>query len=114
VSAVLVPVSQPRTKPKALNYAMAEARGDFVTIYDAEDRPDPAQLRAALAAFAVAGDRLGEVQAPLRIDNARASWIARQFSVEYAIQFGQTLPLFGRLGLAFPRAARAIISAAPP
>lgn len=30
---VVVPDAQPRTKPKALNYALQRARGDFVVIY---------------------------------------------------------------------------------
>ncbi|MFQ5627046.1 MAG: hypothetical protein ACE5FM_10380, partial [Methyloligellaceae bacterium] len=36
---IVVPDSKPRTKPKALNYALQFARGDFAVIYDAEDRP---------------------------------------------------------------------------
>ena len=74
---VIVPTAQPRTKPKALNYALAQARGAFVAVYDAEDAPHPGQLRAALDAFA-RDERLGAVQAPLLIDNADASWIASQ------------------------------------
>ncbi|MFZ4068799.1 MAG: hypothetical protein ACOYJ6_01700 [Caulobacterales bacterium] len=57
-----------------------------------------------MAVFAAGGDRLGVVQARLRIDNAHARWMARQFCVAYGIQFGQTLPLFRRLGRAFPLA----------
>ena len=52
VEIVLVPAAEPRTKPKALNYGLAGARGELVTIYDAEDRPDPLQLRRAAVAFA--------------------------------------------------------------
>ncbi len=44
----------PRTKPKALTYALAGARGSFVTIYDAEDRPHPQQLREAYQSFCLA------------------------------------------------------------
>ena len=50
-----VPAASPRTKPKACNYALAAARGDLVTIYDAEDRPEPLQLRRAAAALARLG-----------------------------------------------------------
>jgi glycosyltransferase XagB len=98
----IVAAGGPRTKPKALNYALAQATGDFVVVYDAEDRPDPAQLRAALGAFATQGERCGVVQAPLRVDNGAAGWITRQFAAEYEIQFGQILPLCAALGLAFP------------
>ncbi|HRE43521.1 MAG TPA: glycosyltransferase [Terricaulis sp.] len=92
----------PRTKPKALNAGLARARGEYVVVYDAEDRPHPQQLRAALAAFADGGPRLACVQAPLSIDNGHASWISRQFAAEYAIQFREMLPLLARLGLPLP------------
>ncbi len=99
---VLVPAAKPRTKPKALNAGLARARGDYVVIYDAEDRPHPLQLRAALAAFEDGDDKLACVQAPLEIDNADASWIARQFAAEYAILFGEVLPLLARAGAPLP------------
>lgn len=53
---IVVPKSEPRTKPKALAYAMRFARGSHVVIYDAEDRPETDQLRKAVAAFK-AGDK---------------------------------------------------------
>ena len=102
VEVVIIPSGAPRTKPKALNVGLMRARGDFVAVYDAEDRPHPLQLRAALAAFEDGGDRLACVQAPLVIDNAGQSWIARQFAVEYEIQFREILPLLARLGLPLP------------
>ena len=43
----------PRTKPKALNYALPLARGEYLVIYDAEDRPERDQLRRAFEAFRV-------------------------------------------------------------
>jgi cellulose synthase/poly-beta-1,6-N-acetylglucosamine synthase-like glycosyltransferase len=99
---LVLPGAAPRTKPKALNAGLARARGEFVVVYDAEDRPDPQQLRAALAAFDDGGGELACVQAPLAIDNANASWIARQFAAEYAIQFNEVLPLLARLRLPLP------------
>jgi|CXWL01.1.fsa_nt_gi cellulose synthase/poly-beta-1,6-N-acetylglucosamine synthase-like glycosyltransferase len=102
IEVVIVPAAAPRTKPKALNAGLARARGEFVVVYDAEDRPHPEQLRAALAAFEDADGTLVCVQAPLVIDNAEASWIARQFAAEYAIQFGQMLPLLAKSGLPLP------------
>lgn len=99
---LLCPDDGPRTKPKALNIALAYARGEFCTIYDAEDRPHPHQLAAAVAAFAEGGPKLACVQAPLLADNARASWIAAQFAAEYAVQFLTILPLLARLGLPLP------------
>ena len=106
VEVLHIPPAAPRTKPKALNVGLARARGTFLTIYDAEDRPDPGQLKAAVCAFEAAeaapGRPLGVVQAPLKIDNARESWIAAQFALEYAIHFGVLLPGPCRLGLPVP------------
>jgi len=36
-----VPPSKPQTKPKACNFALRFARGEYLVVYDAEDRPDP-------------------------------------------------------------------------
>lgn len=102
IEIVIVPAAAPRTKPKALNAGLARARGEFVAVYDAEDRPHPLQLRAAVAAFEDGDQRLACVQAPLSIDNHDASWLARQFAAEYAIQFRELLPLLARLGLPLP------------
>lgn len=101
---LIAPPGSPQTKPRALNYALSHARGDLVTIYDAEDRPHPQQLRQAAARF-VAQPRLGCLQAPLRIRGSgrTGSWfLDRQFAFEYAALFEVTLPGMARLGLPFP------------
>lgn len=102
IEVVVIPPALPRTKPKALNAGLARARGEYIVVYDAEDRPHPQQLRAALAAFEDGGRDLACVQAPLAIDNAHASWIASQFAAEYAIQFREMLPFLARLGWPLP------------
>jgi len=75
--AIVVPDCEPRTKPKALNYALQFARGAYVVVYDAEDRPQPDQLRHALQIFLRAPPRLGCLQAQLNIYNPRQSWFTR-------------------------------------
>jgi cellulose synthase/poly-beta-1,6-N-acetylglucosamine synthase-like glycosyltransferase len=92
VSVVIAPPGGPRTKPKALNVALALARGTFTVVYDAEDRPEPNQLRRALQAFVAGGKKLACVQARLCIDNTADSWLARLFTAEYAGQFDAFLP----------------------
>jgi cellulose synthase/poly-beta-1,6-N-acetylglucosamine synthase-like glycosyltransferase len=89
---VIAPRSGPRTKPKALNAALPFARGSFIAIYDAEDRPEPDQLRVALEAFIAGDERLACVQARLTIDNTADSWLARLFTAEYAGLFDVFLP----------------------
>lgn len=89
---IMAPGDGPKTKPKALNTALQFARGKFIAVYDAEDRPEPDQLRLALDAF-VAGDaRLACVQARLTIDNTSDSWLTRLFTAEYAGLFDVFLP----------------------
>lgn len=95
---LVLPPGLPRTKPRALNYGLARARGEFVVVYDAEDRPSPDQLKAAVRAFRSAGDDLACVQAPLVGDGARG-WIAGQWALEYAVQFGRLLPGLAASGM---------------
>lgn len=97
-----VPPLGPRTKPKACNYALHYARGEFVVIYDAEDRPEPTQLRQAVAAFRSGPAELGCVQARLNYFNATENWLTRQFSIEYSFWFDLMLPGLQRLGLPIP------------
>jgi cellulose synthase/poly-beta-1,6-N-acetylglucosamine synthase-like glycosyltransferase len=101
ITVVPAPPAEPRTKPKALNIALELARGSFVVIYDAEDRPDPNQLRYALQAFRSSADDLACVQARLCIDSD-ATWLARYFIAEYAGHFDVFLPKLATLGLPLP------------
>ncbi len=89
---VVAPDAGPRTKPKALNAALPFARGPLVAVYDAEDRPEPNQLRLAIEAFSAGDSRLACVQARLTIDNTDDSWLARLFTAEYAALFDVFLP----------------------
>jgi cellulose synthase/poly-beta-1,6-N-acetylglucosamine synthase-like glycosyltransferase len=84
ISVVVVPDGQPRTKPRALNLALLEARGTLFTIFDAEDIPDPQQLRLAAARFQRTPDDLACLQARLVIDNLDDGLLPRLFALEYA------------------------------
>lgn len=99
---VLAPVCDPRTKPKALNAALAFARGEFIAVFDAEDQPEPGQLRAAVACFRDHGPELACVQARLTIGNTRDSWLTRLFTAEYAGLFDVFLPGLARYRLPLP------------
>lgn len=99
---VIVPDSQPRTKPKALNYVLNFVRGDYLVIYDAEDIPEPDQLLRALAVFRNGDDRIGAVQARLAIDNPDDGLLTRQFALEYMALFDGLLPALDRLDLPVP------------
>ena len=99
---VTCPDGLPRTKPRALNIGMALTAGEFLVVYDAEDRPEPGQLRLAAAAFAQVDEDVGCLQASLAIHNAADGWLARLFRLEYAMLFDVTLPGLTRLAVPVP------------
>lgn len=96
---IAAPDVGPRTKPKALNMALPFARGQYVAVYDAEDAPDPDQLRRAVAAFRQNGPDVACVQARLAVDNGSESWVSGHFAAEYAVQFDVLLPVLSALNL---------------
>ena len=102
VRIVVVPHSMPKTKPRACNVGLAFARGEYVVIYDAEDRPDADQLKKSLIAFAKGGDDLVCVQAALNYFNARENLLTRMFTLEYSSWFDYTLAGLDRLRLPIP------------
>lgn len=99
---VTVPSIGPRTKPKALTYALSSARGEFLAIYDAEDRPHPQQLREAYLTFLKGPAELVCLQAPLIIANARQSPLSALFSLEYSALFRGLLPMLARRRMPLP------------
>ncbi|GGC95670.1 glycosyl transferase [Tersicoccus solisilvae] len=102
VRILVVPRGDPQTKPRACNYGLTFARGEFVVIYDAEDRPDPDQLRVAIDAFRFAERQRATVdpgakplicvQASLNYFNAEQNVLTRMFAVEYSHWFDSMLP----------------------
>ena len=97
---IIVPDARPKTKPKACNYALHFARGDVLVIFDAEDQPDPQQLRHAARIFAATDDKLACLQARLNYHNHNENWLTQQFTVEYSVWFRLVLP--GLKDLKFP------------
>lgn len=99
---IRVPVSQPKTKPKACNYALRFARGQLLTIYDAEDKPEPSQLRKVVAAFAKSSPETACIQARLNYYNADENWLTRMFALEYTLWFDFYLPALEWLRIPIP------------
>lgn len=87
-----VPPGRPRTKPRALCYGLQHAQGEYIVVYDAEDRPEPDQLLKAARAFRDSDQALGCLQARLNIYNREQSILTRLFTVEYTSLFDATLP----------------------
>ncbi|MCB9453700.1 MAG: glycosyltransferase [Anaerolineaceae bacterium] len=99
---IIVPDSQPRTKPKACNYGLHFCRGEFVTIYDAEDIPEPDQLRKAVLAFRRGDEDLICVQSALNYYNTKENYLTRMFTLEYTFWFDYMLPGLDSLVLPIP------------
>ena len=99
---IVVPKGAPQTKPKACNVGLFFARGDFLVIYDAEDKPDPDQLKKAVVAFSRGDERLVCVQAALNFWNVGENILTRMFTLEYSFWFDYMLPGLDTLRLPIP------------
>jgi glycosyltransferase XagB len=99
---IRVPPSHPQTKPKACNFALQFARGEFLVVYDAEDRPEPDQLRKVVAAFRQSSPNTACLQCRLSYFNAGENWLTRMFTLDYALWFDQMLPGLERLNVPIP------------
>ena len=87
VHLIKVPFSLPRTKPKAMNYATVYIKGEYLCVYDAEDKPDSDQLLKALHAFKKLPEEYACVQARLNFYNSEENLLTRFFSIEYTLWF---------------------------
>ncbi|GAA3647666.1 glycosyltransferase [Microbacterium marinilacus] len=89
---VTVPKGHPQTKPRACNVGLSVARGEFLVIYDAEDAPEPDQLKKTVIAFRGSGPETVVQQAALNYFNVRENVLTRMFSLEYSYWFDYMLP----------------------
>ena len=99
---VEVPRGPVQTKPRAMNYALSFCRGEIVGIYDAEDAPEPDQIRRIVARFRDLGPEVACIQGYLDFYNARENWLSRCFTIEYAMWFRVMLHGIERLRLPVP------------
>lgn len=101
-SVLVVPDSLPKTKPKACNFGLIRARGEYVVIFDAEDRPDPDQLKKVHLTFQSCGEETVCVQAKLNYFNSEQNLLTRWFTQEYSMWFELLLPGIMRLDIPIP------------
>jgi cellulose synthase/poly-beta-1,6-N-acetylglucosamine synthase-like glycosyltransferase len=92
ITVAIVPHTQPKTKPKALNYGLQFATGEYCAIYDAEDVPDPQQLKKTVLAFGKVSDKTVCIQAKLNFYNPRQNLLTKLFTLEYSLWFDLILP----------------------
>lgn len=81
-----------RAKPKSLNKGLMSAKGEFLIIYDAEDRPQPDQLLRMVMYMKDHPDVVC-LQAKLAYYNTAQSLLTKLFSIEYLNHFNILLPL---------------------
>lgn len=89
---IVVPYGEPKTKPKACNYGLIHARGDYVVIFDAEDIPQPDQLKKVIVAFSKSSPQVACIQSKLNYYNSEQNLLTRWFTVEYSMWFDLFLP----------------------
>ena len=101
-SFIYIPDSLPKTKPKACNYGLKEARGELLTIYDAEDMPEADQLKKAYLAFQKSDDKVICFQSALNYFNRDDNILTKLFTLEYSYWFDYMLPGLDALKLPIP------------
>jgi glycosyltransferase XagB len=90
------------TKPRALNYALDFCKGSIIGVWDAEDWPEADQIEKVVSRFQGAPDNVVCLQGILDYYNSRSSWLARCFTIEYAMWWRIVMPGIARLGLVVP------------
>lgn len=99
---VVTPRGKVKTKPRALNFGLTQCRGSIIGVYDAEDMPEPDQIRKVVQRFHQRGPEVACLQGVLDFYNPTRNWLARCFTIEYASWFRVVLPGLQRLGLPLP------------
>lgn len=102
IRVAVVPKGRVKTKPRALNFALTLARGSIIGVYDAEDAPEPDQIRKVVQRFHERGPKVACLQGILDFYNPSANWLARCFTLEYGGWFRVMLPGLARLGMPIP------------
>ena len=98
----VVPAVGPTGKPRACNHGLANARGEYLVIFDAEDRPEKDQLRKSVLAFRETSPEVVCLQAQLNYFNRTRNLLTRWFTAEYSVWFDQLLPGLQAMDVAIP------------
>ena len=98
----IVPDGQPKGKPKACNYGLLHARGEYAVIYDAEDIPEPDQLKKVLVGFALSAPNVVCIQSKLNYYNRNQNVLTKWFTTEYSTWFDLFLPGLDASGAPIP------------
>jgi cellulose synthase/poly-beta-1,6-N-acetylglucosamine synthase-like glycosyltransferase len=87
---IITPNCEPKTKPKALNYAMNFVKSDIVSIFDAEDVPSPNYFLTINKIFQTTDYDI--LQSNLTFYNYQENLLTQFFKLEYDFYFQIFLP----------------------
>jgi cellulose synthase/poly-beta-1,6-N-acetylglucosamine synthase-like glycosyltransferase len=93
---VVVDTNEVKNKPKALNTALPQCRGEIIGIFDAEDQVHPELLDHVDHALRETGADV--VQGGVQLINFRSSWYALRNCLEYFFWFHSRLHLHAARG----------------
>ena len=96
---LVVPRRPPFTKPKACNYGLEIARGEYIVIYDVEDIPHPLQLRCASYYFR--NSNYDCIQFPLEFVHD-GSMLSGFQVIDYVLWYKNMLPILQNLNAPIP------------
>lgn len=99
---IRVPKLDVDTKPLVCNYGLQFATGDYTVIYDAEDKPEPLQLKKAVVGFQKSTIDTACLQSKLNFYNSDKNVLTRLFSLEYSVWYDYFLPGLQSLGSPVP------------
>ena len=71
---------------------MIHARGQLLVIYDAEDRPEPDQLKKVVVAYTKCGEDVVCIQSKLNYHNYAQNLLTKWFTTEYSMWFDLFMP----------------------
>jgi cellulose synthase/poly-beta-1,6-N-acetylglucosamine synthase-like glycosyltransferase len=88
---------KPINKPHGLNLALSVARGDIVTIFDAEDEPHPDILN--IINTTMLNEDVDVVQSGVQLMNHNTRWFCFLNVLEYFFWFKSSMHFFARTGM---------------
>src|SRR6266700_189518 len=88
---------EPINKPHGLNLGLKVARGDVVTIFDAEDEPHPDILH--IINTMMLNDDVDVVQSGVQLMNYNTRWFCFLNVLEYFFWFKSSMHFFARIGM---------------
>ncbi|GHO92429.1 hypothetical protein KSF_024770 [Reticulibacter mediterranei] len=94
---LLIYTNKPTSKPRGLNHALHIARGDIVTIFDAEDEPHPDILN--IINTTMLNEDVDVVQGGVQLMNHNTKWFCYLNVLEYFFWFKSSLHFFARTGM---------------